>query len=131
MGEPMIISIDSSSPVPPFEQLRSQIVYMVASSTLKVGERLPSIRQLAGDLDLAPGTVNRAIRELEREGVVETRGRHGTFVLDKPRERSVADQKRELVAAAEEFAVRVRQLQVSQSEALDAARQALTDLGAG
>ena len=46
------------------------------------GTRLPSIRQLAGDLGLAGGTVARAYRELEQEGVVATRGRHGTVVAE-------------------------------------------------
>src|SRR3954453_22121605 len=76
----MNIRVDTSSPVPPYEQLRSQLRVMVASGTLAHGTRLPTIRQLAGDLGLAVNTVGRASRELEGEGLIETRGRHGTVV---------------------------------------------------
>ena len=56
----MIVEVDVASAVPPYEQLRSQIVDLVAVGSLPVGARLPPIRQLAGDLGLAPGTVARA-----------------------------------------------------------------------
>jgi DNA-binding transcriptional regulator YhcF (GntR family) len=48
------------------------------------GDRLPSIRQLAGDLGMATNTVQRAYRELEAHGLIESRGRHGTVVLAPP-----------------------------------------------
>ena len=75
-----MIVIDPSSPVPPFEQLRSQIVAEIAADELVPGERLPTVRRLAEDLGVAPGTVARAYRELETAGFIETRGRNGTFV---------------------------------------------------
>jgi GntR family transcriptional regulator len=80
----MIVDVDLHSPVPPFEQVRHQISVLATSGVLPVGTRLPSIRQLAADLGLAPGTVARAYRELEAEGVVASRVRHGTIVLDRP-----------------------------------------------
>ena len=78
----MIIRIDAQSPVPAFEQLRGQVEAMIGSAVLPVGHRLPTIRQLAKDLGLAPGTVARAYQELERSGAVVTRGRHGSYVAD-------------------------------------------------
>ena len=105
----MILRVDSSSPVPPYEQIRAQVGAMVDAGVLAPGARLPSIRQLAGDLGLAGGTVARAYRELEQEGVVATRGRHGTVVA----ERSVAETRgrvaardARLVRAASELADR-------------------------
>jgi DNA-binding transcriptional regulator YhcF (GntR family) len=94
--ETMNLHLDPSSPVPPFEQIRSQIQAMVASGALPTGTRLPSIRQLAGDLGLAVNTVGRAYRELERDGIVAARGRHGTIVtgpaaMDGARRREVVD----------------------------------------
>jgi len=77
----MIVDVDPSSPVPPYEQVRNQISALAAAGELPVGSRLPTIRQLAADLGLAPGTVARAYRELEAEGVVASRVRHGTTVL--------------------------------------------------
>ena len=76
------VEIDGSSPVPPYEQLRSRIEAAVRSGELAAGSRLPTVRQLAADVGLAPNTVARAYRELEQAGVVVTRGRLGTTVAD-------------------------------------------------
>ncbi|MFC4005969.1 GntR family transcriptional regulator [Nonomuraea purpurea] len=75
-----MIIIDSASPVPPFEQLRAQLARQIQDRTLAVGARLPTIRHLAADLGLAVNTVGRAYRELEEAGLIETRGRAGSFV---------------------------------------------------
>ena len=77
-----VLRIDLSRPVPPYEQLRGQIAGLVAAAELSPGSRLPSVRQLAGDLGLAPGTVARAYSELEAEGLLVTRQRGGTFVAE-------------------------------------------------
>ena len=74
------ISIDHDSPVPPFEQLRSQVAALVARGDLAPGTRLGTVRQTAADLGLAVNTVARAYRELEADGVVVTRGRQGRWV---------------------------------------------------
>ena len=71
---------DADDPTPPFEQLRSQVALRVAAGELAPGTRLPTVRALAAELGLAAGTVARAYRELEADGVVVTEGRHGTFV---------------------------------------------------
>ncbi|MEV4896612.1 GntR family transcriptional regulator [Nonomuraea sp. NPDC055795] len=75
-----MIVIDATSPVPPFEQLRVQLARQIQDRTLAVGARLPTIRHLAADLGLAVNTVGRAYRELEEAGLIETRGRAGSFV---------------------------------------------------
>lgn len=126
----MILHVRNDSPVPPYEQVRAQIATMVASGVLAPGARLPTIRQLAGDLGLAGGTVTRAYRELERDGVIAGRGRHGTFVRDRPAAASAhaPDPGRRLEEAARWFAVQTRQLGVDPATALDRARQALDAL---
>ena len=124
----MILHLDPASPVPPYEQLRTQVAAMIASGVLTTATRLPSIRQLAGDLGVAGGTVARAYRELERDGLIVTRGRHGTFVLDQPAKASQADRDEQLAAAAHGFAVRARQLGVDPAAALTHVRQALDRL---
>jgi DNA-binding transcriptional regulator YhcF (GntR family) len=75
-----MITIDSASPTPPYEQLRSQVAAQIRDRTLAVGTRLPTVRRFAADLGLAVNTVARAYRELEEAGLVETNGRAGTFV---------------------------------------------------
>jgi DNA-binding transcriptional regulator YhcF (GntR family) len=77
-----VLRVDHHSAVPPFEQVRSQVVELVGSGGLKPGDRLPPLRRLAEELGLAPGTVARAYRELEAAGVVVTRGRNGTVVAE-------------------------------------------------
>lgn len=121
----MILRLDLDSHVPPYEQIRSQIATMAASGLLPHGARLPSIRQLAADLDLAGGTVARAYRELEQDGVVSTRGRHGTFV-EEVRQPSTAGE--ELDDAASSFATRALQLGVDAADAAAAVTRAFRQL---
>ena len=75
-----MLLINPKSPVPPFEQLRLQLIEQVRSGELAAGTRLPTVRRLAEDLGIAPNTVARTYRELEADGFVETRGRNGTLV---------------------------------------------------
>jgi DNA-binding transcriptional regulator YhcF (GntR family) len=63
-----------------FEQLRSQVVGGIRDGRLAPGTRLPTVRDLATKLGLAVNTVARAYRELEEAGILETRGRFGSFV---------------------------------------------------
>jgi DNA-binding transcriptional regulator YhcF (GntR family) len=68
-----------------YEQLIAQTKEAVATGKLQPGNRLPTVRQLADELDIAPGTVARAYSELERLGVVITEGKRGTRVADRER----------------------------------------------
>ena len=72
--------IDSESSAPLFDQLRTAVIAAVRDGRLAAGTRLPTVRELAGELGLAVNTVARAYRELESAGIVETRGRRGTFI---------------------------------------------------
>ena len=114
------IVIDPSSPVPPFEQLRVGLVDAVSSGELGPGERLPTVRRLAEDLGIAPGTVARAYRELEASGIIETRGRNGTFVAF-----DADPARQQLQRAAAIFAAQVRELRLDTDEALAAVTAAL------
>jgi GntR family transcriptional regulator len=122
MTDPPSLRVDLSSPVPPYEQLRAQIAGLIATGGLHQDDRLPSVRQLAADLGLAGGTIARAYRELERAGLVEGRGRHGTVV--RPAGTPRADQ-RELAVAAEKLASTARDLGLGDDAALAALRAAL------
>ncbi len=117
----MIIRLDPDSPVPPFEQIRSQVAAMIGSSVLPTGARLPSIRQLAKDLRIAPGTVARAYQELERSGAVTARGRHGTVVSESV---LVESTRSELESAAESLAIHGYQLGMSVDQVAETLRRA-------
>lgn len=120
----MIVAIDPDSLIPPYEQLRAQIAELVAAGTLGAGARLPAVRQLAADLGVAPGTVARGYRELEHRGVLQARGRHGSFVTETPPQLTKRDRNRQLAHAAATFAATARRLGLSQREALRQVRQA-------
>lgn len=81
----MDVTIDLDNPVPPFEQLIEQIKAAVTAGALRAGDALPSIRQLANDLDLNSKTVAKAYKLLERDSVIETKGYRGTYVHPKAR----------------------------------------------
>lgn len=114
--------VDVSNGVPPWRQVRDQLVTLIAGGQLPVGTQLPTIRQLAGDLGLANGTVARAYRELETDGVLHTGRRRGTVVAAPPAGQP-ADQLR---ALTEEYVDRLRALGVDRDAALDAVRAAFT-----
>src|SRR4051812_35537771 len=76
--------LDPDAAEPPYEQLRRQLASRAASGDLPPGTRLPTVRALAAELQLAVNTVARAYRELESDGVVVTEGRRGTFVASTP-----------------------------------------------
>ena len=83
----MDITIVATSPEPVYEQIVRQIQDGVAAGELPTGAPLPTVRQLAGDLQLNRNTVARAYKQLEDRGVILTAGRRGTFVrADAPRE---------------------------------------------
>ncbi len=74
--------LNTKSPVPVHVQLEEQLKHLVLSGELGVGEKLPSIRALAGFLRINRNTVARVMTELEREGYVETRRGSGVFVIE-------------------------------------------------
>lgn len=115
-----LITIDTDSAQPPFEQVRSQLARQISDRTLAVGTRLPTVRALAAELGLAANTVARAYRELEEAGMVETRGRAGTFVSALGERSRVA-----LRQAAAEYAATAHALGIDPDEALDVVHAAL------
>ena len=107
-----VISIDHESSIAPYEQVRSQLADRIRNGELVTGTRLPTVRQLADDLGLAVNTVARAYRELEQGGLVQSRGRAGTFV-------STSDlAKAQVEAAAQSYARVIRSTGVSVDEAV-------------
>jgi DNA-binding transcriptional regulator YhcF (GntR family) len=116
-----MIVIDATSPVPPFEQLRSQFARQIQDHTLAVGARLPTVRRLAADLGLAVNTVGRAYRELEEAGLIETRGRAGSFVS------AAGEEGRERARrAAAEYAAVIAGVGIDADEAIRIVQAALT-----
>lgn len=113
-----MIEYDPANPMPAFEQLRGQLAAKIRTGALTAGTRLPTIRQLAADLDLAPGTVARAYSQLEREGLVVARRGAGTVV-------AVQDRQFDLVVdAAVDFTLVAQKNGLTVDEAVLAVRAA-------
>ena len=112
--------IDNASHVPPHEQLRLAIVEGVRRGDLRAGNKIPTVRAMAEQLHIAPNTVARTYRDLEKLGVVETRGRAGTFIAD------TGDPTMDMAArAAASYADVVRELGISREVAMALVRTAL------
>lgn len=88
--------LDSHSGVPAYRQIIDQVQAGLAAGKLSRGDQLPTVRQVAVDLEINPNTVLRAYRELEIRGVLDTQQGTGTFVADR--------------TAPEDEAVRARRL---------------------
>jgi GntR family transcriptional regulator len=80
-----MIEIDNLSPVPTYEQILLQIQSAIAEGTLETGAPLPPIRQLAQDLEINPATVAKAYQILDKDGIIQSAGRRGTFVHENAR----------------------------------------------
>ena len=74
--------IDYSNGLPVWIQIKNRLSVLIASGEYSAGDRLPTVRALAIDLDISYNTVNRAYMDLEREGYISTRKGRGTFVSD-------------------------------------------------
>jgi DNA-binding transcriptional regulator YhcF (GntR family) len=117
---PLRLTVDPDAPTAPYEQVRAQIAEQARGGGLPAGYRLPTVRGLAEELGLAANTVAKAYRALESDGVIETRGRHGTFVA------ATGDAAaREAAEAARTYARRARRLGLDRTAALAAAEEAM------
>ncbi|APE38776.1 GntR family transcriptional regulator [Nocardia mangyaensis] len=96
------------------------VIEQVRAGSLPAGTKIPTVRALAADLGIAPNTVARAYRELEADGVLETRGRQGSFIA------SSGDPTRDIASrAAVDYVATVRRLGVADTDALEFVRRAL------
>lgn len=126
MSEPLVF-VDPANPTPPYEQVRRQLLDLVQAGTLRTGDRLPSLRQLAGDLGLAVGTVARAYSELESAGVVVSRRGAGTRIAPGV----VVAPARLLDDLATEYVAAAKGLGADTVSLVDAVRRATDTAGSG
>jgi len=110
------LTVDPDDPTPPYEQLRRQLVDLVGAGALAPGDRLPPLRQLAGDLGLAVGTVARTYRELEAEGILTSRRGGGTRVSDEARRLPEAARRARLRELAASYRARAQALGATDDE---------------
>jgi len=88
--------LDLHSGMPVYRQIMDQVRGGIASGILASGDQLPTVRQLAVDLEINPNTVVRAYRELEFGGLIETHQGTGTFISAQKMKRADAQRERQL-----------------------------------
>ncbi|MCS3491564.1 DNA-binding transcriptional regulator YhcF (GntR family) [Arthrobacter sp. JUb119] len=107
MTELEFIKIEPNSGVAPYQQIREQILAAIAEGKLAPGTKLPSVRAFSSTLNLAVNTVAKVYKELELQGAVVTRGRHGTVVqaAENRAEQEVSDAAADLARIAQLWSV--------------------------
>ena len=107
---------DDRSGVPVYRQLMDQVRYYVTSGTLRAGDQLPSIREMAQSLTVNPTTVVKAYSELGHEGIVEMRQGKGAFIASAARGLTNSERTEALRRLARHFAMQTVQLGATPAE---------------
>ena len=121
----MFLPLDPSSGLPIFRQIMEQVRRMLAAGTLRPGERLDSVRDLAARLQVNPLTVGKAYQQLEREGLIEMRRGLGMFVAarsgdDRAQQQAVERTAQRLAVEAAQAGLTPRQTHALLADALAA-----------
>lgn len=114
------LRLDPEEPTAPYEQIRAALAALITSGELAAGDRLPTVRALAGHLGVAVNTVAKAYRELTVEGLAEGHSRAGTVVAATDHAAQAA-----LERAAAAYAALAAASGLSEAEALVRVRDAL------
>jgi len=116
MVVPMFFQIDPSNGLAIYEQIVRQIKFAVASETLKPGELVPSVRELARELAINPNTVARAYRELQSEGVVDALRGTGLAVTSTAQRRCMEERLRLVRLRLRQVLIEAKQSQLESNE---------------
>jgi GntR family transcriptional regulator len=115
-----VFQVDSKDPLPIYAQLERAIRLAVATGQLEVGDRLPTVRQLAVELRVNANTVAKVYGELERAGLLDTRRGVGTFVASLPKTtESDLQRMSKLISLCDLFLAEARVLGFSAPEAVE------------
>lgn len=125
----MFLRVNTSSGVPLYLQIESQLKHSIAAGALKVGELLPSVRNLAADLRINPNTVARAYQNLERDGIIRTVPGGGTYVADNVPGLLKSEKVKRLRPFAVQVAVEGTHLRLTREEIMKLVLDALDEMG--
>ncbi len=115
-----LLTVDLESGTPIYRQIIQGIRRQVAAGRLPPRTPLPSVRQLAADLDINPNTVSKSYLLLERDGLVAARRRKGYYVAEGARERALAGDRARLDDVVNDFLVAGRELGLADASLLQA-----------
>ena len=118
------IRVDATLPTPIWSQIEEAVRHLVASGSLRPGDVLPSVRDLARELRINPNTVAKAYQRLVEAGMLETRRGEGTFVAERPPAMPAAERERLLREGATRLAMLAVNLGAARAEAVSALQAA-------
>lgn len=121
-SEDFAFRLDLESGVPVFRQIIDQVQAGIAAGTLRYGDQLPTVRQVAVDLEINPNTVLRAYREMEIRGIVNSQRGMGTFIASRKIDQSRAERERVLTQLVGEFVSRAGASGFTLQDLMDALR---------
>ena len=119
--------LDLKSGVPVYRQIVDQVRGAIAAGSLSDGDQLPTVRQLAVDLEINPNTVVRAYRELEYGGLLETHQGTGTFISDQKIPRAGDERQRQLAQIVSDAIARAGAAGFTVQDVLDHMRIAASE----
>jgi GntR family transcriptional regulator len=125
----VILHVSSSSGIPLYLQVESQLKHAIAAGALKPDELLPSVRKLAAELRINPNTVARAYQNLERDGVIRTVPGGGTYVADNVPGLLKSEKFKRLRPFAIQVAVEGSHLRLTHEEIMKLVQETLEELG--
>ena len=124
-----IFTLSNSSGVPYYRQIVNHVIYGVANGVLKPGEKLPTVRQLAVDLQINLNTISKAYSELELRGIINTQQGTGTFVSENSPELYPGEKVKGIEMVCGRFLDEVAAMGVSTNEALSVLKKVEKERG--
>ena len=125
------LRIDPADPRPIWRQIEESVRHLVASGALAAGAPVPSVRDLARDLQVNPATVSKAYQRLTDAGVLAVRRGEGTYVSETPPDLSSRERGKRLLQGATRYASLAVTLGASREETGEVLEEAWSGLAAG
>lgn len=115
----MFVRIESSSSVPIYRQIIDQIRYQVATGMLQPGDKVPSVRALAGELAVNQNTILKVYSELRNENILRVERGSGTMVADSRQSMTLTERRKTVARLLREGAIQALQLDITLEQAVD------------
>jgi GntR family transcriptional regulator len=115
----MFVRIEPSSSVPIYRQIIDQIRYQVATGVLQPGDKVPSVRTLAGQLAVNQNTILKVFNELRNEKILCVERGHGTVVAESQQSMTLAERRKTVATLLREGAIQAVQLEIPMAQAMD------------
>ncbi|MEX1232161.1 MAG: GntR family transcriptional regulator [Planctomycetaceae bacterium] len=125
--EPFEFSIHPSSGVPIYRQLMDQVRAFVAGGRLKPGDMLPSVRQMAAELEINMMTVSKAYARLQTEGLIEHERGQGMRISEQRETGTLAARREQLKPFIDQLVARALQLGLTDEQILDQVKKHLRE----